>query len=409
MNHKEKPPIKIRWISKNIVLSVGVWLLIRIVTSIWVALLSPLSPLTPVENKIPAWPPSQPITDWLNRLFLYPWERWDTRWYLTIINNGYHVGDGTTSFHPLYPLLATILKSFGITPLLGMMLISTISTFVCMYFIKRLSDHIYGDNESIYSVFIFLFFPLAFILFAPYTEALFLAFSIGCFYYAYKHKWLLAGFIGMLASLTRQQGVLLAIPILCEVWIYSNKSFHSLITHYKGLFAALLPPSGMLLWIVIRGLAFTDVKPDLHSINGIIYSIFISPSANHVVPNASFTWPWVALWKAISIVCKNPDIDLLTNLALGGIFLALFIYSWKYMGGSFKLYSFIVILISFSYQTGSIHPYMGMPRHLFLAFPVFITLNILMKKPWQRLVWSALGLIVMLFLLLQFVFESWVP
>ena len=56
--------------------------------------------------------------------------------------------------------------------------------------------------------------PLSFFLQAVYTESLFLLLSLACFVFAREGRWRLAGFMGLLATLTRSTGVLLLIPMV---------------------------------------------------------------------------------------------------------------------------------------------------------------------------------------------------
>ena len=65
-------------------------------------------------------------------------------------------------------------------------------------------------------------FPSAFFLFAGYTEALFLALAIWCVVVARRGGWWQAGVLGLLASLTRQVGLLLIIPYLYEYGVRSG-------------------------------------------------------------------------------------------------------------------------------------------------------------------------------------------
>src|SRR4051812_2632687 len=78
----------------------GIWLVLRLLTSMWAALVSPLHRLTERENTIALWPPSVPLSSWLERVLLSPWERWDTTGYMAIVRQGYRADDGTTQFHP---------------------------------------------------------------------------------------------------------------------------------------------------------------------------------------------------------------------------------------------------------------------------------------------------------------------
>jgi len=65
--------------------------------------------------------------------------------------------------------------------------------------------------------------------------------------------------------------------------------------------------------------------------------------------------------------------------------------------------------VSFAYHTGPVHPYMGLPRHLLLAFPVFIGLGAALRSHWQRfvaLVWQGFWLLMALGL---YVRHAWIP
>jgi Gpi18-like mannosyltransferase len=56
-------------------------------------------------------------------------------------------------------------------------------------------------------------FPTAYYLVAGYTESLFLALTLGAFLAALKRRWLVAGSLAYLASLTRLQGAVLLLPL----------------------------------------------------------------------------------------------------------------------------------------------------------------------------------------------------
>ena len=60
------------------------WAALRLLTSLWTALVSALRPLQPVEVRLPAWPPAAPAGEWLYRVFVSPLDRWDVDWYRRI-------------------------------------------------------------------------------------------------------------------------------------------------------------------------------------------------------------------------------------------------------------------------------------------------------------------------------------
>jgi hypothetical protein len=85
------------------------------------------------------------------------------------------------------------------------------------------------------------------------------------------------------------------------------------------------------------------------------------------------------------------------------------VLAWPRMRISYQLYSVILVLVAFAYHTGPYYPYMGLPRHLLIAFPVFIGLAPLIKSGWQRLIIFGLGILGIFFLLLLYVIRGWVP
>jgi len=128
-----------------------------------------------------------------------------------------------------------------------------------------------------------------------------------------------------------------------------------------------------------------------------------------VVPTQAFLWPWQALALALMRLWQAPDRELSVNLVLSLGFLLAVIFSWRRLRLSYRLYVLAITLISFSYHTGMLHPYMGLPRHLFLAFPVFIGLAPLIRHHWQRLLIAGSGFAGILFLVFLFGLRGWVP
>jgi hypothetical protein len=70
-------------------------------------------------------------------------------------------------------------------------------------------------------------FPMAFFFSAVYSEALYLALSVGVFWMARRGRWGAAGALGALAAATRSTGVLLVIPVLV-LYLYGPRPGPSL-------------------------------------------------------------------------------------------------------------------------------------------------------------------------------------
>lgn len=88
-------------------------------------------------------------------------------------------------------------------------------------------------------------------------------------------------------------------------------------------------------------------------------------------------WPWkaayLAIQRALSLSYVNPWVD----LALGALFILFIALAWRGMRTSYRIYVFVIAVVSFSFHTGMTATggaYLSLPRHLLLAFPVFIGL-----------------------------------
>jgi len=169
--------------------------------------------------------------------------RWDSAYYLQIAQNGYPLGypnvktfpnsTGSGSpmplvianhlwaFYPLYPAamkaLALVFTSFlTVTSalMLSGIIISNIAFFVSAYFFYKLTQKLFNSRIALISTAFYSFWVGAVFFSAIYTEALFMALALGAFYYLAENKLSRAVFLGFLASFTRSDGFLIAIPFL---------------------------------------------------------------------------------------------------------------------------------------------------------------------------------------------------
>ena len=400
---------------------VGLWLALRVVTLLVAALVSPIRPLTARERAIALWPPSAPAGAWLERALLAPWERRDSLYYIAIVARGYRADDGTAQFHPLPAWLALLPAALTGSPLLGLVLVSSLAALLLLLAFDQLARLDLPPDEARVATALLASAPPAFILFAPYSEALFLLWATLCLLWMRQGRWWLAGLAGALCALTRQQGVLLALPLAVELWQRRPTTKDegrrredggqemTALPLYRWL-APLLPGAGLLVWLVYRGLALSDVRVSLRGLQALIFSLLISPSAAKVVPEQAFLWPWDALGRALAIFWRAPDYTLAIDLGLGFAFAVLLALAWPRLRASYRAYTLAIALISFAYYTGPHYPSMGLPRHLLLACPVFIGVAPLVTRPaWMRVGLLGASLLGLLFLLLQYVIGGWVP
>ena len=376
---------------------IHLWVGLRIFTLLLACAIAPLRPLTQREQAIPVLPPSSPYLSWIERVVLAPWERWDAVYYAKIVREGYRADDGTAQFHPLLPFLA---KPFFWSPMLGLMLVSSLASLLFVIVYCRLASLDIPNPET--STRLMLAFPASFVLFAPYTESLWLLFAALSIWYARNEKWWVSGVAGAIATLARQQGVLLILPIACELWIRRDRR-----REWRNWIALTLIPLALLGWIAYRAAVFSDVHPDFTSFNSLLYTTILAPSATKVVQHQAILPPWQVLWKAIRITEQFPTRGNIMNLLLGSVMIILAALAWKRMRVSYRLLTIGIFAIAFAYYTGPETPYMGLSRHLLLAFPVFICSAPALER-WKGPV-AAIFMMGMLFAMASYVVESWVP
>lgn len=385
------------------------WAVLRLFTGVWVTLVARFVPVTPREQGIAFWPPSSPFGAWLERVTLAPWHRWDAKYYLWIVERGYRIDDGTAQFHPLYPWLATPLAALGASPLLALMIVSSVAGAAFVLVFERLARLDLAPDQARWGTLLLLFSPFAFALWTPYTEALFLLFAATCLLLARRGHWWSAGLVGGLAVLTRQQGVFLILPLAVEFWVSTGGDWRRALAAWRRWLGLGLLPVGLLVWLIYRAVMLSDVSPDWSDPQALIYSLLISPSSSMVVPHQAFLPPWQALWLALSTFWRAPEISLAVDLVLGAAFVVLTGVAWPRLRWSYRIYVLAIACVSFGYHTGAYYPYMGLPRHLLLAFPVFIGLGARTDGQRSRMVLIGGGFVALLFVLMLYTVEGWTP
>ena len=148
------------------------------------------------------------------------WNRWDADQYLKIITQGYWSdteGWIRIVFFPLYPMTVRLFQFGFIDVRLTAMLVSWLCLGGASVYLYKLVLRDGDERAARRAVKFLLIFPLTVFLGAPFTESMFLFFSLACLYYMRRRQFFLACAFGFLAALTRNVGVLLALPVLIEM------------------------------------------------------------------------------------------------------------------------------------------------------------------------------------------------
>ena len=291
--------------------------------------------------------------------------RWDAIRYMQLAQNGY--ANDIINFRPesiaFFPLFPTILSLVGyITPNLTWagIIVTFVSSIAAGFYLQKLVKLELGDNEAAKrSLSLFFLFPTAYFLFIPYTESLFLALSIYCFYAARQKNWRACGIVGMFASLTRLQGFLIMPAIAIEFWNQRKE------LNIKKIFWLLLIPCGTLIYMMINWLlmdyplAFMDIQKSFYN------HVIVFPGANLV--NA---FNIIRSLKASAYVTTYYESQFVIIIP---VILLLLSVKWLRLSYQFYSWGLILLLLVDSWPVSSL-------RYIFSIFPLFIILAKFTKK-----------------------------
>ena len=159
--------------------------------------------------------------------------KWDCKWYLTIINDGYDLhlrsapkvwrGLANWAFFPLYPLIVKFCVLLTkASPLIVGNLINQFFILISLHIFYLYLKLFLNELNSRFGVFLIAFSPFSVYFASLYTEALFLLLSITAFYFMRTKRPYLSALCGGLLSATRPVGIMFSIPFL---YFQSKKLF----------------------------------------------------------------------------------------------------------------------------------------------------------------------------------------
>jgi len=311
-----------------------------------------------------------------NNVFLDVWARWDSGFYLSIVERGYFFEVGQQSsvaFFPLYPLLTGIFTPFVGSTLAAGVLVSNLALLIALIFLYLLTEFEFDRETATRTIFYIAAFPSAFFFSAVYTESTFLMFAVGTMYFARQKLWAWAAIFGMLTAASRIVGVMM-FGIVGLEWlhthgwtlttIYRKEAWRNLVNGLKNDWANLsilfLIPLGLLSYMIFLNNNFGDP---------LAFSTIQSAWGREQVG------PIMVIYRDLAAFFGG---DLLRGevwyhipINLGAFFAVVFslIAIWRRLGEHYAL--FCVLGIFIPVWSGS----MSMVRYVLVLFPFFMMLG----------------------------------
>lgn len=312
--------------------------------------------------------------------FLSYWAHWDGAWYAEIATEGYEARAPVSyAFFPVFPMIVRVGAALGGGPAFWGVLVSLVATAFALYFLYGIAEKLLDEETARAATLVFAFFPTAFFLNAPYTEALFLAFAVGSLWAMYvRRDLLLAGILGALAAATRNLGVLLLVPLLYE-WLRSRREFG-----WRGLLETALVPTGFLGYVAFLWSRFGD-------------PLFFARQQSQywgrglTNPLETLQNAWIDAGEGLRYVLDPATLFLdpasgsaleasgVVNVVFLVLLLVLMVIGFFVLPPELSLYSFIVVLLHVLTPSPLI-PLLGLPRFVLEAFPLFLVLGSLLSR-----------------------------
>jgi hypothetical protein len=350
--------------------------------------------------------PSQPLN-----VLLFSWLHWDAKAYLNISYLGYHYLSDT-GFFPLWPLvqhMGGILLggSFPVSYYLAGLLLANLFFYFDLVMLYHLIAKEYGTVIARRVLFYFSFSPCALFFFAGYSESLFVLLTLGmflCLQRGRSQDWWLAGLCGLLATLTRSAGLILALPFLAvslqRFWWVSRTGQCNWPQTVRASMPVVLIPAGLVIYMIYLYVVAHDTLLFFHEEN--------------TVWHRSPTFPLLTIWLALQSFPRETlfvlQVENFLNLTASLFPFALLLRGWRSLPLHYILFATGIALFALSFPTiiAQNEPLLSLPRYMMILFPITLLLARWGKNPRFDAIYRFLTLLAFVCGVALFVSNVWV-
>jgi hypothetical protein len=325
----------------------------------------------------------------------------DSGWYWDIATRGYYFrpdGQSSVAFFPLYPLLMrAVAAPFGggaaATWIAGIVVAAS-AYLLALMALHRFTERVFESREVARRTVLYVaVFPWSLFMGRVYSESVFLLTSVLAVSHAFDGRWRHAGVWGALATLTRPNGILIALPL--------------------ALLALRDRPS--VRQLTIRALWLAPIPLVLCGFCAYIYTLTGDPfgwlAAQSKWDYSLGHLPWLQLQRVVGdFLAQGPyRYFLASDLAVvellqavtGLVFVVLAPFIFRYLGAALGAYVLVSLLVPLSSNTLE-----GIGRYASVLFPAFM----LVASRTTPRTHEALVMVSLVFrTLLVFFFVTWQP
>ena len=322
------------------------------------------------------------------------WQRWDACWYSKVATYGYELGEDSVSFWPVLPgLMRVVAWPLGGNVALSGLIVSGVAYVAAVTGLYRLVKRDFDQEVAQRTVLFITIAPAALFLFAPFTEAPFLAFSVWAILAARERMWVLAALVGLLAGLTRIQGVFLVLPIAWEAWVAWRE--RRVVTEQalpapSSILAAAAPAIGFGSFLVATAVMTGRTPLDTQDVWG----------------GKNFHPPWEVVDASLRWIIEHHDSLQALNLGMLLLFIVLVVAGVRRLPISYSLLAIPqVALIAIRIQPT---PLTSTARLLEVVFPAFVVIALATGGRRRSVTWTVLSVLALGALTWLFVTGDWV-
>jgi hypothetical protein len=276
---------------------------------------------------------------------------------------------------------------------LGGLIVAGISYVVAITGLYRLVARDFSPEVAQRTALFITIAPAALFLFAPFTEAPFLAGTVWAILAARERHWGIAVLAGLVAGLTRIQGVFLVLPIAWEAWsawreghAATGRSFPA----PASILAVAAPVIGFGTFMLATYLFLGKTPLDTQAVWG----------------GKNFHWPWEVFDASYRWIIERGDSLQALNLLMLLGFIALVIVGLRRLPLSYSLLAIPqVALIAIRIQPT---PLTSTARLLEVVFPAFVVVALATASRRRAVTWGVISALALGALTWLFVVGDWV-
>jgi hypothetical protein len=325
------------------------------------------------------------------------WVHWDSGWYAAIASQGYWYEpgqQGPVAFFPAYPAAVGALHALGLNRFWAGILLTAVCGFTGLFLFNRWARYLRGDAVALRATALFALYPFSFYLYGVmYSDAVFLVAVVGAFYSLEKDRPWIAAALGALATAARPIAPAVVVGLV-------GRRIEQRLARGERLRALDLVPAlaalGLAAYMAFLWYHFGDPLAFVHVQSAPGWAQAVGPD----------TWFKLDL---VDRVRRHPtEFGTFIRLAQGAIALsalALAIPTWRRWSKAYALYIAIVVGI----PAVSTKDFMGAGRYIIAAFPVFVTLALLLEaRPRARVAWLVASGLALVALTMAFASDRYV-